>query len=87
MLCASLFKKKHNAHKAVWCTKATVHWSNFCIFIDSMDLHIILWMIHECQVIIPDHEEIIKNNELYTMRRRPQSISCILTKITSMAGQ
>ena len=23
--------KKHNAHKAVWFTKATVHWSNFCI--------------------------------------------------------
>ena len=23
--------KKHNARKAVWFTKATVHWSNFCI--------------------------------------------------------
>ena len=30
------FKKKHNAHKAVWYTKATVHWSNFSIVVDSL---------------------------------------------------
>ena len=30
-------KKKHNACKAVWFTKATVHWSNFCIFVGSID--------------------------------------------------
>ena len=33
-------KKKHNARKAVWFTKATVHWSNFCIFVDSIDSQI-----------------------------------------------
>ena len=37
-------KKKHNARKAVWFTKATVHWSNFCIFVDSIDSQIILRM-------------------------------------------
>ena len=37
------FKKKHNARKAVWFTKATVHWSNFCIF----DSRIIRMMICE----------------------------------------
>ena len=26
-----VYLKKHNAFKAVWFTKATVHWSNFCI--------------------------------------------------------
>ena len=26
-----VYFKKHNARKAVWFTKATVHWSNFCI--------------------------------------------------------
>ena len=26
-----VYLKKHNARKAVWFTKATVHWSNFCI--------------------------------------------------------
>ena len=40
-------KKKHNACKAVWFTKATVHWSNFCIFVDSIDSQIILRMIRE----------------------------------------
>ena len=28
-------KKKHNAGMAVWFTKATMHWSNFCIFVDK----------------------------------------------------
>ena len=41
MLCASLFKKKHNARKAVWFTKATANWSNFCVFVDSIDSQII----------------------------------------------
>ena len=40
-------KKKHNARKAVWFTKATVHWSNFCTFVDSTDSQIILRMILE----------------------------------------
>ena len=40
-------KKKHNARKVVWFTKATVHWSNFCIFVDSIDSQIILRMIYE----------------------------------------
>ena len=40
-------KKKHNACKAVWFTNATVHWSNFCIFVDSIDSQIILRMIRE----------------------------------------
>ena len=52
MLCASpgvpvCLRKKHNARKAVWFTKATVHWSNFCIFVDSIDSQIILRMIRE----------------------------------------
>ena len=38
---------KHNARKAAWFTKATVHWSNFCIIVDSMDSQIILRMIRE----------------------------------------
>ena len=41
------FKKNHNAGKAVWFTMATVKWSNFCIFVDSIDSHIILRMIRE----------------------------------------
>ena len=52
MLCASpgvpvCLKKKHNARKAVWFTLATVHWSNFSIFVDSIDSQIILQMICE----------------------------------------
>ena len=43
-------KKKHNARKAVWFTKATVHWSNFCIFVDSIDSQIILPMIRESKM-------------------------------------
>ena len=43
-------KKKHNARKAVWFTKATVHWSNFCIFVDSTDSQIILPMIGESKM-------------------------------------
>ena len=33
-------KEKHNARKAVWFTMTTVHWSNFCIFVDRIDSHI-----------------------------------------------
>ena len=40
-------KKKHDAHEAVWFTKATVHWSNFCIFVDRIGSQIILRMILE----------------------------------------
>ena len=40
-------KKKNNARKAVWFTKATVHWSNLCIFVDSIDSQMILRMIRE----------------------------------------
>ena len=40
-------KKKHNACKAVWFTKATVHRSNLCIFVDGIDSQIILRMIRE----------------------------------------
>ena len=40
-------KKKHNARKSVWFTTATVDWSNFCIFVDSIDSQIILRMIRE----------------------------------------
>ena len=36
-----------NVRKAVWFTMATVHWSNFCIFVDSIDSQIILRMIPE----------------------------------------
>ena len=43
-------KKKQNSRKAVWFTKATVHWSNFCIFVDSMDSQIILRMIRESKM-------------------------------------
>ena len=50
MLCASLCKKKHNARKAVWFTKATVHWSNFYIFVDSIGSQIILRMIRESKM-------------------------------------
>ena len=41
-------KKKHNARKVIWFTKATVHWSNFCIFVDSSQ--IILGMICESKI-------------------------------------
>ena len=44
-------KKKHNARKVVWFTKATVHWSNFCIFVDSIDSQIILRMIRESKMM------------------------------------
>ena len=40
-------KNKHHARKAVWFTKATVYWSNFCISVDSIDSQIILGMIRE----------------------------------------
>ena len=40
-------RKKHNARKAVWFTKATVHWSNFCNFVDSINSQIILRVIRE----------------------------------------
>ena len=43
-------KKKHNARKAVWFTKAKVHWSNFCIFVDSIDSQIILRKIRESKM-------------------------------------
>ena len=43
-------KKKHNARKAVWFTTATVHWSNFWIFVDTIDSQIILRMIRETKI-------------------------------------
>ena len=40
-----VWSKKKHAREAVWFTTATVHWSNFCIFVDSIDSHS-LRMIH-----------------------------------------
>ena len=50
-LCAPVcFKKKHNACKAFWFTKETVHWSYFCR-VDSIGSRIILVMICESKTI------------------------------------
>ena len=59
-------KKKHNARKAVWFTKATVHWSNFCIFVDSIDSQIILRMIRESKraSLIAEEKYRLKKMEL-----------------------
>ena len=47
-------KKKHNnARKAVWFTKATVAGA-ISAFVDSIDSHIILRMIHELKRVVAD---------------------------------
>ena len=40
-------KRKRNDRKAVWFTNATVYWSNFCNFVDSVDSQTILRMSRE----------------------------------------
>ena len=55
--------KENRAHKAVWFTKATVHWSNFSIFVDSVDSQIILWMIPEPKANLKHEVRPIKLSE------------------------